>query len=225
MWYKDNSAPGTGLNPSFSDRKFYNVTPELAKVLQTPSVDAHVAALQPSSTIPDEPKENFKTEDRRADQTLHRTHQATAWAVKVSTTASFFNMASLLWLHQMTRTDVRMHRDISKLVAAVQFLAHAMLNVARFASRAIASSVATCRLLWLCPWQADTYHKWQLALPPFKGERLFGESLYLILVESRDKRKVMPSMSRKGNFRPFPYFHQPSFRAQPDFPALRGIIR
>lgn len=74
---------------------------ELGQVLQTPAGDAPVAALQTSSTIPGEPEEGLKPEDRRAEQTLQKTHQEAVWAVRASTTTSFFNRASLLRLCQM----------------------------------------------------------------------------------------------------------------------------
>lgn len=67
----------------------------------------------------------------------------------------------------------------------MEFSADATLNAARFSSRAIASSVATHHLLWLWHWQADAKHKWKLASVPFKGDKLFGESLDSILVELR----------------------------------------
>lgn len=108
---------------------------------------------------------------------------------------------------------MRTHQDISKLVVAIQFSVDAKLNAARFASKAIVSPVMACCMLWLCHWQADTHHKWLLASAPFKGEHLFGDVLDTVLVESRDKRKVLLSFSRKGNFRVSPYYHRPSFWA------------
>lgn len=108
-------------------------------------MDIPVVALQTSSTIPGEPEESLKPEDRRTEQTLQKTHQAAACTVCASTTASFFNRASLLWLRQMKKripaTEVKTHQDINKLMAADQF-SDAMLNVARFASKAVASVLA-----------------------------------------------------------------------------------
>lgn len=124
---------------------------------------------------------------------LTEEHQAVVWVVRASMTTSFFNWTSLLWLRQLQEripmTNIRAQQDVNKLVAAIQFLADATLNAARFASKSMASSVAMHCLLWLCQWQVDVHHKWHLAPAPFKGASLFRESLDSILVETRDKRK------------------------------------
>lgn len=69
------------------------------------------------------------------------------------TAASFFSCSSLFWLQQLQERipagDSRAHQDLNKIVAALQFTADATLIATRFASRAMASSVASHRLLWL----------------------------------------------------------------------------
>lgn len=126
---------------------------------------------------------------------------------------SFFNRSGLMWLQQLQDripvTDSRVHQDTNKLVAALQFSADATLNAVRFASL-----VATRRQLW--QWQADVCHKWRLASAPFKGGALFGESLDPFLIETKDKRKILPSASRKGSSHPAPYAKRSSFRG-PDY--------
>lgn len=94
------TAPLAGPNPTSVDRRFYSVDLDLAWVLQTPTVDAPVAVLQPLSPMPGEPEGNLKPEDRRTEQTLQKAHQAAVSAVRASTTTSFFNQESLLWLCQ-----------------------------------------------------------------------------------------------------------------------------
>ncbi|XP_013931402.1 PREDICTED: dedicator of cytokinesis protein 7 [Thamnophis sirtalis] len=54
-------------------------------------------------------------------------------------------------------TEVRLLQDISKVLAATQFSADATLDAVQYAFRALSSSVATRRLLWLCHWQADLF--------------------------------------------------------------------
>lgn len=162
------------------------------------------------------PEENLKPEDKRTEQTLHRAHQAAAWAMYAATTASFFNRASLLWIRHMRdripAADVRLHQDLNKLTAAVQFSADATLNATRFAARSISLTVTTHRLIWLHQWQADAQHKWCLASAPFKGELLFEDNLDPFLIETKDKRKILPSINRRGSFCPVPYFNQSSFQ-------------
>lgn len=146
------TAPGLAPNPSSSDKRYFNVEPGMAKVLQTPSVDAPVAALMSSSNIPGEPEDSLRPEDKRSDQSP----QGNAWAIHSATTAFFFNRATLLWLRQLEervpRSDSRMQQNINKVVAAVQFSADTTLNSAWFAAKAMAYSVVARCLLCFRQW-------------------------------------------------------------------------
>lgn len=120
-----------------------------------------------------------------------------------------------MWLKlqaRLTPKDVRLHQDVNKLVAALEFSADATLAAAKFASRAIATTVTSRRLLWRRHWQADLRSKWCLASSPFKGGKLFGEALDPILIENRDKKKVLPSVQHRADRRAQPYFRRQPFR-------------
>lgn len=127
-------SPGSALLPSSSDRRFFNVAPELAALLQVPAVDAPIAALLPNTCIPGDLDERLHLEERQSDQVLQWVHQGAAWAIQSATTVSFFNRATLLWLSQLQYKlppeNARLQQDISKIIAAVQFSADAMLNSA-----------------------------------------------------------------------------------------------
>lgn len=97
-------------------------------------------------------------------------------------------------------------------MTAAEFTVDATLNSAKFGARAIASSVTARCLLWLKHQQADTRRKWRLASTPCKGAKLFGESLEPVLVESRDKRRVLSHLFRRFDRHPFPPFCRPYFR-------------
>lgn len=163
QWVTSTSAPV----PSSTDRKNFTVSSDLTSLLQVPSVDTPVAALLSSTSIPGDPEEGLQPEECRSEQVLQRAHLGAAWAIKSITTASFFNHATLLWLHQLQEKisleDSRLKQDLNKIVVAVQFSADATLNVACFAAKSMASSIAARRLVWLCHWQADTRYKWHLA--------------------------------------------------------------
>lgn len=174
-----------------------------------------MAALAAPPIMSDSPEDTLQPEDRWVEQSLRKAHQATAWAVKASTAASFFNRVLFIWLRQLQdripATDVLSHQNLNKLSDAMEFSADTTLNVARFASKTIASTMASRQLLWFRQWQADAKHKWRLAFAPF-SEQLFGDSLGPILVESWDKCKVLPSPSQQADFCPQPYFRRQSFR-------------
>ncbi|XP_070806291.1 uncharacterized protein [Pituophis catenifer annectens] len=205
---------GASPSPSLVDKTFYNMAQDFMETLDPPTVDDPVVALAPSTLLSND--DALKPEDKRGEYALRNMHQAAAWAIKASTAASFFNRASLLWLRQMQArvppSDLHLHQDINKLIAAMEFSADATLDTAKFASRAISSSVVARRLLWLHQWQADMKYKWKLASAPFKGSKLFGEALEPILVETKDGKKVLPSLYRRDNSRVSPYFRRPSFQ-------------
>lgn len=147
--------------------------------------------------------------------TLRKTHQAAAWEIRVAMAVSFFNRMSLVWLCQLqariSLEDVHLHQDVNKLVAALEYSSDATLNATKFASRALASNISSHCLLWLRHWQADMCSKWRLASAPFKERKLFGETLDPILVENKDKRKVLPSSHCRADRRSQPYFRRQSF--------------
>lgn len=127
------------------------MAPELEELLQWTKVDASIAGLTSLTLIPSNSMECLKVQDKKAETSFHKTHLASAWAIKASTAASFFNRASLLWLHQLLARvppeNTRLHQDINKLTAA-EFSADATLNAAKFTSRALASNVTSHQLAW-----------------------------------------------------------------------------
>lgn len=102
------------------DRCLYNLALELASLLQVPSVDQPVAALSTPSNLTGPPEDSLRLEDRRLEHSLVRSHQATAWSIKLTMAASFFNRASILWLRQLQDrlpiSDVRAQQDIKLLL-------------------------------------------------------------------------------------------------------------
>lgn len=88
--------PTSGPTQSASDKKFFNVANDLVQFLSISSIDAPVTALYTSANMPGPPEDVLKPEDRKSDLTLQRSRQATAWAVRASTTASFFTRSCLL---------------------------------------------------------------------------------------------------------------------------------
>lgn len=184
--------------PSTLDKHLYNIGPDLSKLLDAPSVDTPVAALSSPTVVAGGSEEVLKPEKKRSEQTLVKGFQAGAWAVRAATATSFFTRASLVWIQQLQERldtrDTRSHRDLNKIKAAMEYAADASLNAARFASRAMASSVTSRRLLWLKPWQADIRTKWRLVTSPYRGGQLFGTPLDPYMTESKDKRKVLSSI-------------------------------
>lgn len=195
------SFPSSGPVPNNLDKRFYNMAPDFSHLLQVPSVDAPVLALSSASPLTGPSEKCLHPEEKKAEKTLIKGHQASAWAIQASSVASFFNRATILWLRQLQArlppSDQRSHQDLNKILAAVEFSADATLNAARFSAKAIGTSVTSRRLLWLRNWQADIRSKWRLASSPFVGEKLFGSQLDPLLIETKDHRKVLPALNRR----------------------------
>lgn len=179
--------------------------PTLQDLFALPSVDAPIAALTSSSVLTGYVADSLRSEDRKAELVCRKLHQAVAWAICAATSASFFNRASLLWLRQLQEwlppEDKRLRQDVNKLVATTKYSADAALAAAKLASCSLVSAVTSCRLLWLRHWRADMKSKWRLVSSLYKGTRLFGDTLDPILIEDKDKRKVMPPSFRKPDRR------------------------
>lgn len=208
--------PGSLTAPSGLDKCLYAAASELEEVLAMPSVDPPVATLSSSSLMTSD-MDGLKAEDRKMELGFRKAHQAAAWAIKAATATSFFNRASLIWLRQLQErlppADTRLHQDINKLVAATEYLADASLTAAKFASWAMAAAVTNRRLFWLRTWRADNKAKWKLASAPFAAPSLFGACLEPILIEDKDKRKVLPSSYRWPEKRYMPYAQRQPFRS------------
>ncbi|XP_029140291.1 dedicator of cytokinesis protein 1 [Protobothrops mucrosquamatus] len=202
---KQWSSPASLPLPGTMDKKLYNVAKELEEALEVPQVDEPLGPLVSATAITGEFSEALKAEDRKCESTYKRTHQAAAWVIKTATSASFFSRAALTWLRELQARipveDVRTHLDLSKMVAATEYVSDASLQAARFSSRAMASNITGRRMLWLKHWQADAKSKWKLAAAPYQGSKLFGDSLNPYLTENKDKRKVLKDLLKRQNKR------------------------
>ncbi|XP_013915016.1 PREDICTED: uncharacterized protein LOC106543505 [Thamnophis sirtalis] len=95
------ASPGTATLPNASDKHLYNVASDFAKTLEVPSVDLPVIALSSPNAPSAAPEEALHPEGKKVEQTLVKGHQASAWVVRASTSASFFSRSVLLWLRQL----------------------------------------------------------------------------------------------------------------------------
>lgn len=202
--------------PSSLDKKLFCAAPELDSLLELPAVDPPVANLSSSSMLSTDALDGLKSEDRKTELAFRKIHQTVAWAIRSASATSFFNRAALIWLRQLQGRlppeETRLQQDVNKIIAATEYSADATLSSLKFASRGLASSVSARRLFWLRGWRADAKAKWKLAAAPYKAPRLFGAALDPLLVEDKDKRKVMPTAYRRPERRYAPYGHRQPFR-------------
>ncbi|XP_070591654.1 uncharacterized protein [Erythrolamprus reginae] len=225
--------PAAAQGPSNLERRFYTFDDAMENLLLFPPVDKPVATLVSTAVVPSDNADSLKPDERRAETLLKKTHQMAAWALRAASTASFFSRASIMWIQEVQARlgpeDTRLRQDLNKLLATAEFSTDATLHAAKFASRAMASTISSRRLLWLRNWQVDAKSKWPLSSAPFEGSKLFGESLEPVLVEDKDKRKVLPRSYRRQDRRTGPYSRRQSFRwdqtpptTQPARPYTQG---
>lgn len=93
--------PGSVPAPSGLDKKLYSVDQVLEDLLKLPAIDVPLALLTSPRILPSDAVEGLKMEDKRAEFSTRKTHQATAWAIKSATAASFFARTSIIWLRQL----------------------------------------------------------------------------------------------------------------------------
>ncbi|XP_039205354.1 lamina-associated polypeptide 2, isoforms alpha/zeta-like [Crotalus tigris] len=210
-------------NPGAIEKTLFNVAPSLASLLEIPQIDEPLNSLFPNASIPEDVNEALRAEDKKIEAALRRSHLASAWATKASTSMAFFARASVLWLRELQDMippdQLRAHQNLGKLVAASQYLADASLHTARYTARTIAAGISARRLLWLRNWRADTKAKWRLASKPYTGGHLFGKALEPYLIEGKDKRKTLVNSARKGDKHSGNSLSQGNYQRQPFRPA------
>ncbi|XP_032068578.1 uncharacterized protein LOC116505453 [Thamnophis elegans] len=132
--------PGSQAAPSGRTRN-YSVDPTLENILVLPSVDPPIAALTSNLVLLAHLLEGVKEEDKKAEKAFHKTHQAAAWAIKASSSGSFFNRASVIWLCELQAKlpagDTRLRQDITKIIGASHYSADASLNARELMSQEI----------------------------------------------------------------------------------------
>ncbi|XP_070592839.1 uncharacterized protein [Erythrolamprus reginae] len=218
--------PAAGPAPSNLEKRFFNVAPELASFLEPPAIDFSVLALHSSENLPGKEEDLLKGEDRKIDQLLQKSHQSAAWAIKGATTSSFFARSMLIYIRQLQEqipaSDISAQQSLNKMFATCQLLADTTLYTSRFAAKTMASSIAARRMTWLKKWQVDIKHKWRFATAEYKGKNLFGDVLEPFLIDSKDKKKILPSSQRKSSQRPSPYYRRPFRQTDQSFSYYRS---
>lgn len=209
--------PGSLTATSNQDKKLFCAAPKLEALLALPTIDTPVANLLTSSAISTDPLDGLKSEDRKFELSFRKAHQAAAWAIKTATATSFFHRAALIWLRPLQERlppeETRWHQDINKIIAATEYSADASLSSAKFASRMLVSTVTSRRLFWLRNWKTEAKAKWKLAATPYENAKLFGTALDPLLIEDKDKRKVLPSLYRRSERRYVLYSQRQPFWA------------
>lgn len=138
--------------------------------------------------------------DRRIETALQKSFDASALALRAALANSLMSRAMLSWMEEHQESAGKLPRDLRALLKnlslAVGFAADSSLHALQFSAKALASNMVTRRNVWLRHWDVDQGSQSRLLAFPFRGEKLFGQTLDPLLVESKDKRKVLPTNKR-----------------------------
>lgn len=216
-------SPATTRRTPPSIKRLYSLPKFTNDFLKAPLIDAPVLAIQSTGLVSQDGRGTLKDSwDRRMDQDLRRDYESSALAIAASSTASIVARASIVWIKKLLdlipENDSRLEEGLSRLLKANSFLADATLDSLVFTSRAMAAGVHARRSLWLRAWPADANSKRIVTAYPFTGEKLFGPHLEQILVESRDKKKILPKSLRRTDRRG----RQPYSSFRPSFTSSRS---
>lgn len=99
-----------------------------------------------------------------------------------------------VWAKDLAATDPDLSdRTRSTLKKAAVFSADASFDALRFSACAMMVNVVAQRNIWLRNWEVDPRSQNRLVGVPFQGAKLFGQMLDPILMESKYKKKGLPS--------------------------------
>ncbi|XP_048342392.1 NIF3-like protein 1 isoform X1 [Sphaerodactylus townsendi] len=198
---KEWAEPGSKKQFPKITEKLYSLTPHVMELLRVPLVDAAVIALHSTNLIVQDELGSLKDGlDDRADVALRKSHKAMAMTIRAASTAAIISRAALLWARQLDQlladSSPRVKKEVRLILKAVSFLSDASLDSMVFTARSMANASVARRALWLRAWEMDLHSKSTVIAYPFQGGRLFGDSLDEILVETRERKKAMPTFSQ-----------------------------
>lgn len=128
----------------------------------------------------------------------------------MAVTNSVFSRPAHVWAEELASDSSlpgRVRSSLKKMALATAASADCAYDSLELAGRSMATGVVARRNVWLRHWQGDAGSAARLVSSSFKGEKLVGESLEPLLVEDKDKRKVLVSTKKEApkksrSFRP-----------------------
>ncbi|KAL8183696.1 UNVERIFIED_CONTAM: hypothetical protein K2H54_048893 [Gekko kuhli] len=193
--------PGGGTSLLSLARRFYSLPESTMEDLKVPLIDAPVVALHSGAVMPKDGENALKDAfDRKNENALKKAHEAMSLAIRSAATLSNFTRATAIWADNLLQnpevSPLVLRQTLLKMKRAAEFAADASQDNIQFCARAQAANIIIRRNIWLKHWKVDSLSKSNLATEKFSGRLLFGESnLDKVLVETREKKKAMPSSS------------------------------
>lgn len=218
--------PAMYKRPPAKVRKLYSLPKFTEDFLKVPPVDAPILAIQSSGLLTQDGQGSLRDSwDKKIDLDLRHAYESSALAIGSTATASIVARAAIAWgrklMDLLPHADSRIREGLSRLIMANSFIADATLDNLVFTSRSMAAGVHARRAIWLRAWQADPKSKQIVAAYPFTGDKLFGTHLDKILVETREKKKVLPKSLRRPDKRGSQPFQTTNYSFRSSFQPAR----
>lgn len=214
-WDKPSKTP---VMPKLVEVRYPFPKEMLEKFFSLPAVDSPFTCLSKDRLLPALDGSSISDlVDKRIEQVLRNNFLFSATAMRPCMASAWASRASLTLLEKIKRGVQQGHsqkdlmESIESLCLLADFSRQAALDSIRLSGVASATSNTARRLIWLKQWSGDTASKKLLTDFPFKGQRLFGESLDNIVKEaSGGKSTLLPqpkqnkAKGRKSKpYRPF----------------------
>ncbi|KAL8194306.1 UNVERIFIED_CONTAM: hypothetical protein K2H54_013679 [Gekko kuhli] len=182
-------------------KRFYSLPERIMEDLKVPLIDAPVVALHSGAILPKDGENTFRDSfDKNNEATPKKSHEAMSLVIRSAAALSNFTRATAIWADNLLQnpevSPLVLRRTLLKMKRVAEFAADASQDNIQFCARAQAANITIRRNIWLKHWRVDSLSKSNLATGKFSGRLLFGESnLDKVLVETREKKKAMPSSS------------------------------
>ncbi|XP_074683559.1 neuronal cell adhesion molecule isoform X11 [Strix aluco] len=171
--------------------------------------------------------------DRKVEEAIKRSFKLVAAQLGVSIYCTYASRALLIWLEEKRARFKKkwvppgaMQRKRRLCKIAANFIHDAAEDSLRLTIKNMACLTVAWRTIWLRPWTSSLDLKYKLLSLPYRGGKLFGESLVQIMKDFSEHKHSLRQLKKKSSVgsSSFSYPHKclSSFRSPPKFKGGRG---
>ncbi|NWU97042.1 LAP2A protein, partial [Upupa epops] len=171
--------------------------------------------------------------DRKVEEAIKRSFKLAAAQLRVSIYCTYASRALLIWLEEeqaklrnkwVPSAAMQRKRRLCKIAA--NFIHDAAEDSLRLTVKNMACLTVAWRAVWLRPWTSSLDLKRKLLSLPYRGGRLFGESLVQVMKDFSERKRSLCQLKKKSpaGSSSFSYPHKcrSSFRCSLKFKGGKG---
>ncbi|XP_061323730.1 neuronal cell adhesion molecule isoform X13 [Pezoporus flaviventris] len=170
--------------------------------------------------------------DRKVEEAIKRSFKLAAAQLAVSIYSTYASRALLIWLEEEQARRKKwvpsgaMQRKCRLCKIAANFIHDAAEDSLRLTVKNMACLTVAWRAIWLRPWASSLDLKCKLLSLPYRGGKLFGESLVQIMKDFSEHKHSLRQLKKKSSLgsSSFSYSHKclSSLRSPPKFKGGKG---